>query len=121
MGGQETTSGDWDGLSGGFSSRCQGEGRGFESRRPLSVKRLLSGSSMVCLEGCGFASCAIGCPHGLPMVSVPFGDDSDHRDDAGLTRGNCVSVSVWITTAVATVVLVRVADCWREREFGKRC
>ncbi len=35
MGGQEPMSGDWDGLSGGFSSRCQGEGRGFESRRPL--------------------------------------------------------------------------------------
>jgi hypothetical protein len=33
--GQETTSGDWDGLGGRFSSRCQGEGRGFESRRPL--------------------------------------------------------------------------------------
>ena len=37
-GGQETTSGDWDGLSGGFSSRCQGEGRGFESRRPLHIR-----------------------------------------------------------------------------------
>ena len=34
-GGQETTPGDWDGLAGRFSSRCQGEGRGFESRRPL--------------------------------------------------------------------------------------
>ena len=42
-GGQETTSGDWDRLGGRFSSRCQGEGRGFESRRPLHMKVQLSG------------------------------------------------------------------------------
>jgi hypothetical protein len=41
-GGRETTSGDWDGIGGREPQPCQGEGRGFESRRPLSVKNLLS-------------------------------------------------------------------------------
>ena len=35
IGGQETTSADWDGLGGREPQPCQGEGRGFESRRPL--------------------------------------------------------------------------------------
>jgi hypothetical protein len=37
-GGQESTSGDWDGLGGGEPQPCQGEGRGFESRRPLHIR-----------------------------------------------------------------------------------
>ena len=48
IGGQETTSGDWDGLSGRFSSRCQGEGRGFESRRPLQLLSQLNPRIRVC-------------------------------------------------------------------------
>ena len=41
-GGQETTSGDWDGLGGREPQPffCQGEGRGFESRRPLQSSQV---------------------------------------------------------------------------------
>jgi hypothetical protein len=62
MGGQKTTSGDWDGLSGGFSSRCQGEGRGFESRRPLSAKHLLKLPFEGRLVGCGAVAVPMVCP-----------------------------------------------------------
>jgi hypothetical protein len=73
VGGRETTSADWDGLSGGFSSRffCQGEGRGFESRRPLSIKHLLSGLFDGRVAGCDCVAVSMVCPwfaHGRRTV-----------------------------------------------------
>ncbi len=64
-GGQETTSGDWNGLGGREPQPffCQGEGRGFESRRPLHLKVLVSGL----FDGWMGLRCC-GCAHGLPMV-----------------------------------------------------
>jgi hypothetical protein len=47
MGGQDTTSGDWMDQADGSLHVCQGEGRGFESRRPLHLKVLLRD----CLRG----------------------------------------------------------------------
>jgi hypothetical protein len=35
IGGQKTMSAEWGGLGGREPQPCQGEGRGFESRRPL--------------------------------------------------------------------------------------
>ena len=59
------------GLGGADAAPCQGEGRGFESRRPLSVKHLLSTSFDWCVGRCGLLAVPMVCPwfaHGLPMV-----------------------------------------------------
>ena len=94
MGGQEPTSRDWDGLSGGFSSRCQGEGRGFESRRPLSVKHLLNGTFNGRLADCGCVAVPMVCPWS-PYRSVMTGslrqrgpDTWELRVCLGVDRGS---------------------------------
>ena len=53
--------GDWDVLGGVFSSPCQGEGRGFESRRPLHWKSR-SGAAVVGRHAAGCPSCPLDCP-----------------------------------------------------------
>ena len=78
MGGQETTSAVWGGLDGREPQPCQGEGRGFESRRPLAVKHLISGHFEDAWAGGGSVAAPMVCPwfaRGSPMVAVPFCDD----------------------------------------------
>ena len=50
------------GLGGPDASPRQGEGRVFESRRPLSVKHLLSTPFDGCLEGCSLLAVPMVCP-----------------------------------------------------------
>ena len=63
IGGQETTSRGWTDSTDGYLHVCQGEGRGFESRRPLSVNILAS-------QGYFHASWSLALANGLPIVPI---------------------------------------------------